>query len=275
MKISFSKYQGTGNDFVMLDNLSGAYDDLTLDQIRFLCDRKLGIGADGLIKISKDEHLDFNIEYFNSDGSQSFCGNGARCSVAFAKTLGQLEDQTKFNAIDGAHEAKISSDGRVHLEMLAVSTIEREGDISTPLDVRGDVLNVRGDVFVMDTGSPHYVKFVEANNAPDIVAFGKKVRNSDRFKKEGINVNTVVELGPRTIHVATYERGVEDETLSCGTGVTACALAYMDKQSSDEEVGVSTKGGKLSVKANAGADGFDNIWLIGPAKKVFDGSIEI
>jgi diaminopimelate epimerase len=118
MHISFSKYQGTGNDFIMLDNLSGAYDALTLDQIRYLCDRKLGIGADGLIKISSDDQLDFNVEYFNSDGSQSFCGNGARCSVAFAKTLGCLEEHTKFNAIDGAHEAMVTVDGRVHANSL-------------------------------------------------------------------------------------------------------------------------------------------------------------
>lgn len=260
MKISFSKYQGTGNDFVMLDNLSGEYDALTLDQIRYLCDRKLGIGADGLIKISKDENLDFNVEYYNSDGSQSFCGNGARCSVAFAKTLGLLDDTTKFNAIDGAHEAKMTVDGRVHLEMLPVDSIEWE--------------NEQG-VSVMDTGSPHYVKLVAAENAPDIVEFGREIRFSDRFKEEGINVNTVVELGPNTIHVATYERGVEDETLSCGTGVTACALAFMQKHNSDNEVSVSTKGGKLSIKATSVGDGFENIWLIGPAKKVFDGSIEI
>jgi len=238
---------------------------MTLDQIRFLCDRKLGVGADGLIKISKDENLDFNVEYYNSDGSQSFCGNGARCSVAFAKTLGQLDDTTKFNAIDGVHEAKMTVDGRVHLEMLPVSNIERSRDEE----------NRDTNIFIMDTGSPHYVKFVDATNAPDIVRFGKEIRYSDRFKNEGINVNTVVELGPNTIHVATYERGVEDETLSCGTGVTACALAYMLMTGSKEEVNVSTKGGKLSVKATTSDKGFENIWLIGPAKKVFDGSIEI
>jgi diaminopimelate epimerase len=242
----------------MLDNLSGRYDELTLDQIRYLCDRKLGIGADGLIKISKHDKLDFNVEYYNSDGSQSFCGNGARCSVAFAKSLGLLKEATKFNAIDGAHEARVTVDGRVHLEMLPVDSIEH-----------------KSDVYVMNTGSPHYVKFVSADNVPDIVVFGKEIRYSERFKDSGINVNTLVELGPNTIHVATYERGVEDETLSCGTGVTACALAYMEQHQKDDEVSVSTKGGKLSVKAKKTKGGYDNIWLIGPAKKVFDGSIEI
>ncbi|MCR9173242.1 MAG: diaminopimelate epimerase [bacterium] len=264
MEITFSKYQGTGNDFVMLDNLTGKYDSLTLDQIRYLCNRKLGVGADGLIKISKDVHLDFNVEYFNSDGSQSFCGNGARCSVAFAKTLGLLDETTRFNAIDGAHEAKITVDGRVHLEMIRVKNADIE-----------HVEMEANDVYIMDTGSPHYLKFVKAEDAPNIVSFGKEIRYSDRFKEEGINVNTVVELGPNTIHVATYERGVEDETLSCGTGVTACALAYMSKYENDNEVSVSTKGGKLSVKAKTSNNGFEEIWLIGPAKKVFDGSIEI
>ncbi len=289
MKISFSKYQGTGNDFVMLDNLSGESDNLTLDQIRFLCDRKLGVGADGLIKISHDEVFDFNVEYYNSDGSQSFCGNGARCSVAFAKAIGLEVESAKFRAIDGIHEAKMTVDGRVHLEMLPVSRIEseRESDVERGLRAPQSTGNVSGaedesglrlskpSHYIMNTGSPHYVKFVAAENVPDIVEFGKEIRYSDRFKAEGINVNTVVELGPKTIHVATYERGVEDETLSCGTGVTACALAYMLKHNQEGEVGVSTKGGKLAVKAKRTDVGFDQIWLIGPAKKVFDGSIEV
>lgn len=258
MKIDFVKYQGTGNDFVMLDNMDGRYDALSLDEIQQLCDRKLGIGADGLIKISRDPHYDFNVEYYNSDGSQSFCGNGARCSVAFAKSLGIIENKTQFNAIDGVHNAEVSIDDRVHLEMLPVTGIERSDED-----------------YVMDTGSPHYIRFVQPESAPDIVAFGKEIRYSDTYREQGINVNSVVEIGPGTIHVATYERGVEDETLSCGTGVTACALAFMDKHATSEEVSVTTKGGKLSVKAEKTASGFENIWLIGPAKKVFDGSIEI
>lgn len=277
MHISFSKYQGTGNDFIMLDNLSGAYDKLTLDQIRYLCDRKLGIGADGLIKISSDDQLDFNVEYFNSDGSQSFCGNGARCSVAFAKTLGCLNDHTRFKAIDGVHEARVTVDGRVHLEMLPVNDFEVQNGLRDTSTHSAEAINSeeKKEVYIMDTGSPHYVKFADADNVPEIVSFGKSIRYSDRFKERGINVNTVVELGPDTIHVATYERGVEDETLSCGTGVTACALAYMDKYEKDGEVSVSTKGGRLSIKAKMKGKGFTDIWLIGPAKKVFDGSIEI
>ncbi len=257
MRIAFTKYQGTGNDFVMLDNLDGKFDSLSIDQIRFLCDRKLGIGADGLIKISSHDQFDFNVEYYNSDGSQSFCGNGARCSVAFAKSLGILESKTEFMAIDGTHKAEISVDGRVKLEMLPVNDIDR-----------------LGADYIMDTGSPHYIRFATPDNVPEIVSLGKEIRYSDRFKDKGINVNTIIELGPETIHVATYERGVEDETLSCGTGVTACALAYMLEHNSEEPVTVITKGGKLSVKAKRNKDLFNEIWLTGPAKRVFDGSID-
>lgn len=256
MELNFTKYQGTGNDFIMVDNHDGAFDALTNDDIQRLCSRKFGIGADGLIKISADSIYDFYVDYYNSDGSQSFCGNGARCSVAFAKELGLVQEHTTFRAIDGVHKASIGVDGRVRLEMLPVIGYER----------------IEND-FVLNTGSPHFVRFVQPNNVPDIRAFGKEIRYSDRFAKEGINVNTVIEIGPETLHVATYERGVEDETLSCGTGVTACALAYMVMNDHFSEVSVSTKGGKLSVKAQRTPDGFDGIWLIGPAKKVYSGSI--
>jgi diaminopimelate epimerase len=228
-----------------------------------LCDRKLGIGADGLIKISNDELLDFNVEYYNSDGTQSFCGNGARCSVAFAKTLGCLDEHTRFNAIDGAHEARISSDGLVHLEMLDVKDFEKIN--RSPL-VRDCII---------DTGSPHYVRFGVPAKGLDIVSFGREIRYSERFKEEGINVNVFIQMNDDNISVETYERGVEDETLSCGTGVTACALAFMDMYQIYDDVAVSTKGGMLSVKGKKKGEGFEDIWLIGPAKKVFDGSIEI
>lgn len=258
MNLEFDKYQGTGNDFVMLDNRDGKYDAITLDQIRFLCSRKLGIGADGLIKINRHERLDFSVDYYNADGSQSFCGNGARCSVAFAHSLGMIGEHTRFEAIDGEHNATVNIDGKIKLEMLPVGR-----------------LFIDNDDFIIDTGSPHFIRFIEATNPVDIVKFGKEIRYSERFVEDGINVNTVVELGPKNIHVATYERGVEDETLSCGTGVTACALAYMRRHDLQDEISVSTKGGKLSVKAVRNGEGFEQIWLIGPAKKVFHGKIEI
>ena len=258
MKISFSKYQGTGNDFVMLNNLNGQYDDLTMDEIVFLCDRKLGVGADGLIKISASDKADFLVEYFNSDGSQSFCGNGARCSVMFARTIGIVKPEVVFDAIDGIHHAEVIDD-IVKLEMLPVNTIENLND---------------SDRF-LDTGSPHFVRTLLPSESIDVVRFGKEVRYSAPYKEEGVNVNTMRIDGENEITVETYERGVEDETLSCGTGVTACALVYMQQKKNFNEVTVHTKGGDLSVLADPIHGGFDNIWLKGPAKKVFDGSIDV
>ncbi|MFK7785461.1 MAG: diaminopimelate epimerase [Crocinitomicaceae bacterium] len=257
MRIDFVKYQGTGNDFVMLDNMSGKYDSLTLQDIQFICDRKLGIGADGLIKISNDHSTDFYVDYFNADGSQSFCGNGARCSTAFAKEIGLIESVTRFNAIDGIHRAEIEDD-IVRLEMLNVAKIDRIND----------------DYFV-DTGSPHYVH-LKNGEVEDIVSYGKKVRYSERFEKEGVNVNYLIQKSKSSVQVETYERGVEDETLSCGTGVTACGLIQLSNNPDINRVEIETKGGHLSVEAKAdGNGGFNDIWLSGPATKVFDGSIEV
>jgi diaminopimelate epimerase len=257
MEINFVKYQGTGNDFVMLDNMTGKYDNLTLDHVRFLCDRKLGIGADGLIKLSKDDTADFYVDYFNADGTQSFCGNGARCSTAFAKEIGLIESTTSFNAIDGIHKAEIA-DGIVRLEMLDVAKIDK----------------INQDFFV-DTGSPHYIHF-KSENDPDIVTYGKSIRYSESFEKEGVNVNYLIEMSNSTIRVETYERGVEDETLSCGTGVTACGLVQIEKYADLSRVEVETKGGNLSVEATSnGQGGFNNIWLNGPVISVFNGIIEI
>ena len=258
MSIQFRKYQGTGNDFVMIDNLNGANNDLSIEQISFICDRKMGIGADGLIKISSVKDYDFEVEYFNPDGSQSFCGNGARCAVAFAKELGLIQSETNFLAIDGEHKASCF-DGMVRLEMLAVDKIEKVGND-----------------FFLDTGSPHYVHFSEDIEL-DIVDYGKSIRYSDKYKTKGVNVNIVLQEVDNSISVQTYERGVEDETLSCGTGVTACALVQMKSTNNYNKVEVNTKGGLLFVEANFNAvtAGFDNIWLTGLALKVFDGSIDV
>ena len=256
MEISFSKYQGTGNDFVMLNNMHGDYNSLSIEQVQFLCDRKLVVGADGLIKLSKKDGFDFEVEYYNADGSQSFCGNGARCSVAFAKSIGVIKNETSFYAIDGGHKAFVV-DGQVRLEMLDVTSFEKSKED-----------------YILDTGSPHYVKFLNKIDDLDIVEYGKSVRFSDRFKAEGINVNTIEKLSSNSVNVATYERGVEDETLSCGTGVTACALAFMVSENKIEaKVEISTKGGKLAVEAKRNGEGFNDIWLTGPATFVFDGSI--
>ena len=258
MRMEFRKYQGTGNDFVMIDNLNGAFNNLSDEDITFICDRKMGIGADGLIKLSSKEGYDFEVEYYNSDGSQSFCGNGARCAVAFAKELGVIENETRFLAIDGEHKASYI-DGQVRLEMLPVQKVEEIGDD-----------------FFLDTGSPHYVHFSE-DIVIDILDYGKSIRYSERYKAKGVNVNVVLQEVDNSISVQTYERGVEDETLSCGTGVTACALVQMKNTGNFDKVEVNTKGGQLFVEANfnEATEGFDNIWLTGLALKVFDGSIDV
>ncbi len=260
MKISFSKYQGTGNDFVMLDNLNGQYDSLTIPQIQLICDRRFGVGSDGLIKINSHNSSDFEVEYFNSDGSKSFCGNGARCSVAFAETLGVNVSDTSFLGIDGLHKASKNQDV-ISLEM---------GDVSEIRKIEND--------FVIYTGSPHYIRFIDAINDLDIVQFGKKVRYSEEFKNEGINVNLVEIVDANNLIVNTYERGVEDETLSCGTGVTACVLAfaYQTQLLGEHKVSVKVKGGNLSVFFNQETLGkFTTIHLIGPGQFVFSGEINV
>ncbi|MEJ6777255.1 MAG: diaminopimelate epimerase [Crocinitomicaceae bacterium] len=257
MNIFFSKYQGTGNDFVMIDNMSGLYNSLSIAQIKFLCNRKLGVGADGLIKLSRKEGFDFEVEYFNADGSQSFCGNGARCSVSFARSIGIIEAETSFYAIDGSHKAFIK-DENIRLEMLSVNDYEM----------------VEND-YLLDTGSPHYIHLVEDLDDENIVDYGHSIRYSDRFNEHGINVNTMAIVSDNEVNVATYERGVEDETLSCGTGVAACVLAFMViKNQNNSEVIINTKGGVLKVTAQRNKKEFTDIWLTGPATFVFDGSID-
>jgi len=258
MKIQFFKYQGTGNDFVMIDNRDNLFDKDNIKFIQQLCDRRFGIGADGLILIENVEGLDFNMVYYNSDGSQSFCGNGSRCAVAFAKFLGIIESQAYFNSTDGEHEAWINVNGEVSLKMHDVKTIEK------------------GDGFYfINTGSPHYVEEVGNVKDVDVYERGKTIRYNDRFKEEGTNVN-FVKYNAEEIDIRTYERGVEDETLSCGTGVTAAALSWADKfKLASGKVKVNSSGGELSVAFKRNENGFNDIWLIGPATYVFNGEIEI
>ncbi|WP_294278049.1 diaminopimelate epimerase [uncultured Chryseobacterium sp.] len=254
--MEFYKYQGTGNDFVMIDNRSGEWDGLEISDIAKLCDRRFGIGADGLIKINIAEGYDFEVDYYNSDGSKSFCGNGARCSVAFAFFLDMFEGSCRFMAIDGPHEAEIHN-GIIKLKMSDVEMISMDGEDS-----------------VLDTGSPHYVKYVEDLISYDVFAEGKSIRNSENYREKGINVNFVEKNGQDGIFVRTYERGVEDETYSCGTGVTAAALTFMQKNNLIS-VTVKTLGGNLAVQAEQDGSSFRNIWLEGPAKQVFKGKIDL
>ncbi len=255
--VKFYKYQGTGNDFIMIDNRDKKHT-FSRETIAFLCNRRFGIGADGLILLENDSTEDFTMIYFNSDGNQSsMCGNGGRCIVAFARELNIVNTKTSFRAVDGLHNALLD-EVAIHLEMQDVTN-----------------LNEQDGAFVLNTGSPHYVSFVNSGlETLDVFEEGKKIRNSAPFIKEGINVN-FVQIEGNTIHVRTYERGVEDETFSCGTGVTAAAIAtYVSKGFIPESI--KTPGGILKVNFDTKQDrSFQNIWLIGPAQKVFEGTINI
>jgi len=258
MNIQFYKYQGTGNDFVMIDNRNNVFDKNNIDLVQQLCNRKFGIGADGLILIENIDDLDFNMIYFNADGTQSFCGNGSRCAVSFAKYLGIIDSQALFLSTDGEHEAWINKEGEVSLKMHDVKTLEK-----------GD------NYYYINTGSPHYIAETKDLANYDVYNEGQAIRNNDRFKAEGTNVN-FVRYNEDNIQIRTYERGVEDETLSCGTGVTATALAWADKYKlSYGKVPVITQGGSLSVGFKRNETGFNDIWLIGPATFVFKGTILI
>ena len=264
MTVKFYKYQGTGNDFVMIDNRQYGINKDRTALVQKLCDRKFGIGADGLILLNEKLSFDFEMVYFNSDGNESsMCGNGGRCLIKFAHHLGLIQSKCKFLAIDGEHEGEILSNGNVSLKMKDVPSIE----------------NYNGD-FILNTGSPHYVKFVNDVKALHVFKEGKKIRNSERFIKEGINVNFAEQKNEGEIFVRTYERGVEDETLSCGTGVVASALACLPVGTAFggtklNAVKIETPGGKLEVKFEAEGTGFKNIYLIGPAERVFEGRMEM
>jgi diaminopimelate epimerase len=259
--LQFHKYQGTGNDFVMIDDRARQFDTADYKLVRHLCDRRLGVGADGLILLRRHADYDFEMVYFNADGHLgSMCGNGGRCTVAFARQLHVIQNQARFLAADGPHEARIDADGTVHLRMQ---------------DVKEQQEHNHG-VF-LDTGSPHIVQFLSADTLAElnVLAEGRAVRYSDHFREKGTNVNFVeapVAAG-QPWQVRTYERGVEDETLSCGTGVTAVALAA-SRQGASSPVHLRTRGGDLRVSFEAQPDGsFSHVYLSGPATWVFEGKI--
>lgn len=262
MKINFSKYQGTQNDFVIIDNRTNQMQ-LSTSQINFICDRRKGIGADGLMLLGSEKGYDFSMKYYNADGHEgSMCGNGGRCLTQYAFDQGIKKDTYTFIAIDGPHESKIDSEGWVHLKMKDVNTIEK---------------NIEGEVsfYVLNTGSPHYVELVESLNSVDVFGLGQMIRYNNRFKEEGINVN-FVQKEADGLFVRTYERGVENETFSCGTGVTAAALVAGIETLGEQKINIETLGGKLAVSFNNRGDNlFDNIYLMGPGTFVFNGSITL
>ena len=260
MKINFYKYQGTGNDFVILDNRNWSFTSLTNEQVKFMCDRRFGIGADGLMLLNNKEGFDFEMKYYNADGREgSMCGNGGRCMVKFASQLGILPTAYTFLAVDGVHEAEITMQGMVRLKMQDVNSVK---------EIDGN--------YVLNTGSPHYVKIVGDVMEMDVFKEGMEIRYSAGFAKEGINVNFAEQVSDDTIIVRTYERGVEDETYSCGTGVTAAAIVNYHNDLGFNEVNVKTKGGLLTVEyERIDEQHYKDVWLCCPAEKVFEGQIEL
>jgi diaminopimelate epimerase len=259
VKVQFYKYQGTGNDFIMIDNRNKTFPKNDLKQINKLCDRRFGIGADGLILLETSKKNDFTMVYYNADGNEgSMCGNGGRCIVAFAKQIGLVKKEAVFEAIDGLHYASIKND-IVSLQMIDVSAI--------------DVTNTYS---FLNTGSPHHVQFCNKIAAIDVKEIGAKIRYGSPYFEEGTNVNFVEQIASNSFKVRTYERGVEDETFACGTGVTAVAIAaYNSNKTKDNSIIIEVLGGKLEVSFTKEDNFYKNVFLKGPAQLVFDGNIII
>lgn len=257
MNITINKYQGAGNDFIIIDNRNGLINPADYKLIRWMCDRRFGIGADGVILISDTEGYSYKMTYFNADGFEgTMCGNGGRCTAAFAISSGIAPADHIFGAIDAPHRA-IEHKGLIRLSMNDVNSTE--------------IIN--GNYFI-NTGSPHYVLFVKDVAGLDVYSEGKKLRWAPEFAPGGTNVN-FAEIRADDIFVRTFERGVEDETLSCGTGVTASAIAAVLSRHSDSiPVNIHTRGGDLSVSFRKEGSRLTDIWLTGPATHVFTGVID-
>lgn len=256
MNLTFYKYQGTGNDFVMIDNRTKTFPKEKTDIISQICDRHFGIGADGIILIENDDFYDFRMIYFNADGSETFCGNGGRCAVAFAKNLKIIQDTTKFLAVDGAHIASIQND-IISLKMIDV-----------------DQIKVNENSVIAFTGTQHHVEMVtDLENFP-VFEKGREIRY--QYENPGSNLNFVQQINENTFRVRTYEKGVEDETLACGTGVTAVAIAmHKTKKTASNSINLPVEGGILEVTFEEENGCYKNVFLKGPAKFVFQGNIDL
>ncbi len=264
MQLNFYKYQGTGNDFVVIDDRQKTFAIDNQHLVSHLCDRRFGIGADGLMLLrpAQTPATDFQMVYFNADGKQStLCGNGGRCIVAFANFLGLFQNHTTFEAIDGLHQASITGN-KVALKMNEVTGLQtfKQG-------------------YFLNTGSPHYVEVVENVKTYEVVGKGKAIRHDEFFRSiNGTNANFMEVLAPNHIFVRTFERGVEDETYSCGTGVTAAAILYSFMTFGNfqtNSVQVQTLGGELAVTLNQTNGVYTNIVLTGTAKQVFHGTCQV
>ena len=261
MKITFEKYHGAGNDFIVIDDRKGNIK-LSKDKIALLCHRRFGIGADGLMLLQESRTYDFKMTYFNADGNEgSLCGNGGRCIVFFAKLKGLINSETIFEAIDGVHQAHI------------LSSDEKEGIVSLKMADVDKVEKFDGDYF-LNTGSPHYVKIVENIDSIDAYDEGKNIRWNSKFQPEGCNANFVI-IKDDHLFVRTFERGVENLTLACGTGVVASAIVAAERSANIfDNYGIKTDGGDLKVKFKKKNNIYSDIWLEGPVVKVYEGIVE-
>ena len=259
--MKFYKYQGAGNDFVLIDGRNLNLQNIDSQRIAQLCDRRFGIGADGLMFLMPSEKYDFEMVYHNADGNLgSMCGNGGRCIVSFAKHLDIIDSETNFLAVDGPHYAKVTAEGDwVELQMIDVDTISSDAD-----------------AFVLNTGSPHYVKEVKELETFNVYNEGHQIRNNATYKADGINVNFVEDKADH-LFVRTFERGVEDETYACGTGATAVALAMAKKnnQIGPVETPIRVLGGQLQINFHYDGKVFTDVFLCGPAELVFEGEISL
>ncbi|MBP6040509.1 MAG: diaminopimelate epimerase [Flavobacterium sp.] len=260
MQLEFYKYQGTGNDFVMIDNRSNFFPKENTQLVAHICDRRFGIGADGLILLDNDTDTDFRMVYYNSDGNlSSMCGNGGRCLVAFAKKLNIIQNETTFIATDGLHYATVADDGVVSLQMIDVEEIKSTSEYS-----------------FLNTGSPHHVQLVADLEHYNVKENGAAIRYGALYGKPGSNVNFVKKIDATTFALRTYERGVEDETLACGTGATAVAIAMNAIGQTDlNTININVEGGKLAVSFDKNNGKYSNVFLKGPAEFVFKGTIEL
>lgn len=258
MKITFHKYHGTGNDFIILDNRKQAFDAHDKYLIASMCDRHFGIGADGLILLENSKKHDFSMRYFNADGLEgSMCGNGGRCIVSFAEKLKIIKNKASFEAIDGVHRATIESDS-ISLQMNNVSLIEKHETH-----------------YFVDTGSPHHITLVKGLESFPVFDKGREIRYAAPYYDKGSNVNFVEQIKPNSFKIRTYERGVENETLSCGTGVTAVAIAmHVQGNTKTKRIILETLGGQLEVSFNKNKDIYTNVFLKGPTRLVFKGEYE-
>ena len=259
MKLHFNKYQGTGNDFIMVDNRDSTFPKKNIELINKLCDRRFGIGADGLILLETSEKYDFTMVYFNADGNEgSMCGNGGRCIVAFAKSLAVIDKETTFEAVDGLHYASIKN-SIVSLQMINVEIVEEFENY-----------------LFLNTGSPHHICFNNEVETINVKELGAKIRYGAPYFQEGTNVNFAEQISDNSFKVRTYERGVEDETLACGTGATAVAIAAnKSNKTTANSINLEVLGGNLEVSFIRKGDSYSNVFLKGPAEFVFEGNISV